>query len=86
MPSVRNLAKLRRTALETALAFARCKHPKWQRLQLDADAVATGYRPGTRGLLYCCHCGAHRRSSDRRWVVSHLAATAIHAVQIAGAK
>lgn len=63
------------TPRDIAIAFAACKHPKGQQLQLDADGVATGYAE-TRGLLFCCHCGAHRRTSDGAWVFPHLASCA----------
>ena len=61
---------------EIVVAFARCKHPKSEQLQIDADGVATGYIDGTRGLVTCCNCGAHRRSSDGKWVYPHLVACA----------
>ena len=69
------------TPREIVAAFARCKHPKSERLQLDADGVAVGYVKGTRGLLICCACGAHRRFLDGRWVYSHLASCAVSAGQ-----
>jgi hypothetical protein len=64
---------------DIALAFAACRHPKGQQLQIDADGVATGYVKGTRGLVMCCHCGAHKRTSDGAWVHPHLVSSAIQA-------
>lgn len=64
------------TPRDIVAAFAVCRHPKSQRLQIDADGVAVGYVKGSRGLLVCCHCGAHRRTLDGAWVFPHLAACA----------
>ena len=67
------------TPRDIVLAFTRCKHSPHLQLQIDADGVATGYVPGTRGLRICTHCGAHQRTSDGQWVHGHLGGSAVMA-------